>query len=170
MCATWGASWRQPAHRSFWRERLAKRAGDRRLDEYLVAQANLRGFHGAYGADEPRPDLDPELELRDIVVGLLLPHESADGRVLKLVLRLLQSGQVESEGLLWLARKERAVWPLRWLMDLVPAVERNEAIDTFTRRLHAVSRGYRPPAYRYEPRRLIRRPFCRGPAWPTPPS
>lgn len=157
---------RQPAHRSLFREALARRArpaGDADpVHEYLIDQANLRGFHGAYSGRADLGTLDAALTLEEIIVGLLQPHAPAEGRVLKLVVRMLQSGQVDPDRLLFLARREIATGVLAWLVDLVPAAERNEHLE----RLGAMLRRHpprhaRPPNVRYDPRRLVRRPGLR---------
>ena len=73
-------------------------------------------------------DLAPDLSLEDIVVGLLQPHAPADLRALKLVVRILQSGRVSLDGLVFLARRERALSVLAWLVDLIPEAECTELI------------------------------------------
>jgi hypothetical protein len=154
---TFGAAFSQPEHRSFWRDALTARAGGRPLDEWLLAQANLRGFFGAFGVDDLGP-IDAALSVEEIVCGLLQPHGAADGRLFKLVVRILQSGAVDPTELAELARRERADVVLAWLLQQVPEVERNEAIDAVKAALRP-PRGQRPPNFRYDPGRLVRRPF-----------
>lgn len=148
---------RQPAQRSFWRDALARRAGGRPVDEWLVEQANLRGIYGAFGPDAPG-DVDPTLTLEDIVCGLLQPHGVADGRLFKLVVRILQSGGVDPARLALLARRERADHVLAWLLARVPAEERTVPVEEIARVL-GTPRGHRPPDMAYDANRLIRRPF-----------
>jgi len=155
---------RVPAHRSFFRRTLAARARpvEAPLDpvhEYLVDQANLRGFFGAWSNRADRGQLDPALALEDIVVGLLQPHAPADLRALKLVLRILQSGWIDCRRLLLLARRERALPLLAWLLDLVPEPERTAPVAELLRRLRDnPPRDPRRPRFRYDPQRLVRRP------------
>lgn len=156
--ATFGETCAQPPHRSFWRDGLVARAGGRPLDEWLVEQANLRGFYGAFGPGAPAPSAaDPDLGLEDIVCGLLLPHGPADGRLFKLVLRILQSGRVDPARLALLARRERADHVLVWLLGRVPAPERNASLDAVATAL-GTPRGHRPPRMEYDANRLLRRP------------
>lgn len=160
---TYGESARQPAHRSFFRQALVRRArpvaqGQDSVHEYLIDQANLRGFLGAFSNRDDLGELDPELCLEAIVVGLLQPHAPAEPRVVKLVVRVLQSGRVDPEHLLLLARRERALPALAWALDLIPPPERNEAIlDLEERMRRNPPRDPRRPRIRYDARRLLRR-------------
>lgn len=147
-----------PPHWSAWRRALQRRAHPHPLDDWLIEQANLRGFYGAFVAEPSGAPLDERLSLEDIVVGLCQPHAPADARALKLVLRILQSGRVDPRHLAWLARKERADAVLHWFLDLVPAPERTRELDTIATLFAEPPRGYRPPDYDYDPQRLIRRP------------
>jgi hypothetical protein len=126
----------------------------------LVEQANLRGFFGAFGPDAPKGPIDESLTLEEIVCGLLAPQGPADGRLFKLVLRILQSGRVDPTNLALLARRERADHVLVWLLAGVPAVERNPAIDAVASTM-GCPRGHRPPRFDYDMNRLLRRPFRR---------
>jgi len=95
-------------------------------------------------------------------VGLCAPHAEADGRVFKLVLRLLQSGRLDGARLARLARLERlerADCVLHWLCAHVPDVERSPAFLLVEAYFRTPPRGYRPPSYDYDFRRLVRRPF-----------
>lgn len=128
------------------------------MHEYLVDQANLRGFLGAYSARGPRGTIDPELSLEDIVVGLLQPHAPAEVRIIKLVVRILQHPALEVSRLLFYARRERALDPLAWIVAPIPDVERTATIDALTEALAAnPPRAPRPPSLRYDPSRLIRK-------------
>lgn len=155
---TFAALCSQPAHRSFWRAGLAQRSGSLPTDEWLVEQANLRGFFGAFGRDAPTTPVDPTLTLEDIVCGLLQPHGPADGRLFKLVLRILQSGKVAPDRLAALARRERAEHLLAWLLERVPDPERTPEVVAIAQAI-GTPRGYRPPAMDYDASRLVRRPF-----------
>lgn len=154
---TRGEAHHQQAHRSLWRRALARRAGEQPLDDWLVEQANLRGFHGAFLARPVGVEVDDGLSLEDIVVGLCQPHAPADARTLKLALRILQSGQVDPDHLAWLARKERADFVLYWFLQIVPNEERNDAVDQVASRFASPPRGQRRASYRYDPARLLRR-------------
>ncbi|MBI2374627.1 MAG: hypothetical protein HYV07_11585 [Deltaproteobacteria bacterium] len=160
MRASWASSSGDSCHRSFFRMRLSERAQPTDdvdpVQEYLISQANLRGFHGAYTTQSS--ELDSELSLEEIIAGLLMPHADADGRVLKLVLRILQSGQVDLERLLLICRAERALGTLAWLVELVPEEERSAPVVALSKKLIAAPpRDFRRPKYDYSPQRLIRK-------------
>jgi len=125
-----------------------------------VAQANLRGFYGAFNVDLADVALDESLGLADIVVGLMLPHAHVDGRLFKLVLRLVQYGQIDASHLIWLARKERASGALCWLLTLTPASERNACVVDVLAGLRSL-RAERSLDYDYDPERLVRRPYSK---------
>lgn len=160
---TYGESSRQPAHRSFFRRALERRArpasaGQDPVHEYLIDQANLRGFFGAFSNRDDLGELDPDLSLEAIVVGLLQPHAPAEPRVVKLVVRILQSDKVDPERLLLLGRRERALPAIAWILDLLPASERNQATLALEQRLRRKpSRDPRRPRVTYDARRLERR-------------
>lgn len=153
-----------PPHRSFWRQGLARRAcgprfmGPSGVDDWLIAQANARGFFGAWVTGGAVP-VDDALTLEEIVVGLSAPHAEADGRVFKLILRILQSGRVNGARLHRLARMERAEGVLHWLCAGVPESERTPPFEAIAALFAEPPRGYQPPAYRYDFARLVRRPF-----------
>ena len=128
------------------------------VDEWLVEQANLRGFFGAFGRDAPSTAVDPTLTLEDIVCGLLQPHGPADGRLFKLVLRILQSGKVDAGSLAALSRRERADHVLAWLLERIPTTERTSDVDAVAKAV-GHPRGHRPPVMDYDAARLVRRPF-----------
>lgn len=159
----------QLPHRSFWRRELEVRARPLTVQDYLVEQANLRGFMGAWGAAAACSRVDPALVPEEIIVGLCAPHATAEARIFKLVLRILQSGQLDERRLAWLARRERADFVLHWFMALVPEGERNEAFLRVARRFRDPPRGYRPLDYRYDPARLKYRPLRMEAGWPTRP-
>lgn len=165
--STFAEKTRQPAHRSLWRRVLEDRAGALVVQDYLVEQANLRGHRGAWSRIREGATVDGSLDLEDIVVGLLMPHAPVEGRVVKLVLRILQSGDVEPGKLVLRARRERAVAGLHWILQMVPEGERTEAVVAVERALGGEPRGYRPPDYDYDPRRLIRRRFSKDELWKT---
>lgn len=125
------------------------------MQEHLIAQANHRGFFGAYSPTSGETPLDAALTLEEIVVGLLQPQAPAEGRVLKLVLRILQSGKCDSERLLLLARRERADVALAWLVSHVPDSECTHPIKELCDKLSArPPRERRVPALSYDWRRL----------------
>ena len=129
----------------------------------LVDQSNLRGFRGAVSSRDDLGQLDPNLGLEEIVVGLLMPQAPAEVRIFKLVTRILQSGQLDLNHLLMLARRERALEMLDWLIHLVPDGERTDAINELTRRLEAdPPRSRLRPELEFDPRRLARKPAGRG--------
>lgn len=156
----------QTAHRSLWREALAVHAvgftSEDPVLDWLVDQANLRGFRGASNA-VARSTLRPELSVEEIVVGCLTPTAIADGRVLKLVVRMLQSGEVEVPRLLLLARRERAERLLYWLVRGAPEEERTGALVRLYQHFETKPpRGYVPVRYAYDFGRLRRKPATAG--------
>ncbi|MCC7385842.1 MAG: hypothetical protein IT384_28595 [Deltaproteobacteria bacterium] len=160
MVATYGERLSVPAHRSFFRDAIARRAAPLPVHEYLIDQANLRGFFGAYSSrsESDKGPVDPDLESEDIVVGLLQPHAPAEARVVKLIVRILQSGQLDPTRLWLRARRERADACLAWVLDLVPEPERNVAVREIAAALEVHSpRQTRRPRFHYAPERLVRR-------------
>ena len=132
--------------------------GEDPVHEYLLDQANLRGFLGAYSGRDNLGAVDESLRLEEIVVGLLQPHAPAEPRILKLVLRIIQSGQLDLQRLHLVARRERALAALTWLVEMVPAQERNQAVEEVARLVRErPPREMRRPRLRYDPERLIRR-------------
>lgn len=158
-----------PPHRSFWREGLIQRADQRILEDWLIEQANLRGFHGTWVVPTGVV-LDPVLTLEEIIVGLCAPHAEADGRVFKLVLRIFQSGRVDAVRLARLARMERAEGVIYWVLRSLPDVERTAAVDEVAAHFATEPRGYRGVDYHYDFGRLIKRPYIQGAAWTRPPA
>ncbi len=164
--ARWGMYSAQTPHRSLWREGLRRRAvghtGADPVVDWLVDQANLRGFGGAVNAVASSAP-DPSLSLEEIVVGCLTPDALADGRVLKLVVRILQSDVVRLPALLLLARRERAEKVLCWLVMGVPAAERCGAVPGVRQHFEArPPRGYVPVSYAYDFARLNRKAAAAG--------
>jgi hypothetical protein len=161
--ATYAEKTRRSPHRSLFRDALAQRAravapGCDAVHEYLIDQANLRGFLGAYSNREDLGALDPSLRVEEIAVGLLQPHAPAEGRVLKLVLRMVQSDRLDLDRLLLLARRERALPVLAWLVDLVPEPERTPPVRALAERLaRHPPRDSSRPELDYTPSRLLRR-------------
>jgi hypothetical protein len=161
--ATYGRKARQPEHRSFFRESLAARArpvadGQDRVHEFLIDQANLLGFFGAFSDRDDCGLRDAEVGCEEIVVGLLQPHAPAELRILKLVLRILQSDRVKPERLLLLARRERALATLDWFLHIIPDPEKNPAIERLQGQLNQrPPRAPRWPEVRYDARRLLRK-------------
>lgn len=155
---TRGESHFQPPHRSLWRAGLERRAHGVPLDDWLVEQANKRGWYGAYQARPSDEPLDPALTPEEIIVGLAQPHAPADVRTLKLIVRILQAGVVDPDRLRRLARRERADFVLHWLLVQVPGEERTPPLERVAAEFREPPRGYRPPRFRWDPRRLIRRP------------
>lgn len=160
---TFAGAARVPLHWSAFWSRLARRAGGpQQVTDWLIAQANARGFHGAFVSREEL--VDPGVTLEDLVVALLMPHAELDARVVKLITRVLQSGELDPKKLAFRARRERADIGLAWLLQLVPASERNAA-------LVAVETALRPPRgqpqvrFNYDPQRLVRRPATREQLW-----
>ena len=149
-------------HRSFFRLALARNArpvpsGQDAVHEHLIDQANLRGYRGAYS---DRTDLgieDSGLSDEDIVVGLLHPAAPTEGRVLKLVLRMLQSGRLDLRRLHLRARRERALANLAWLVERIPAEERTPSILQLEALLREHPPRERRPTLDYDPSRLRRR-------------
>ena len=101
--------------------------------------------------------MDPSLGLEELVVALVCPHAPADGRTFKLVVRVLQSADVDVARLAFLAKRERASGVLYWLLSIVPEPERNERLSRVARTFSAPPRGYRGVSYRYDAQRLIKR-------------
>lgn len=159
---TFGEHTGVPAHRSFFREKLAKRArpvgtGLDPVEEYLIDQANLRGFLGAFSNREDWGHLDVELDLEDVVVGLLQPHAPADLRIVKLVTRILQQGALDADRLIFRATRERALPTLAWIVDLIPQEECHDGVEQVRERLRRdPPRELRRPRLRYDAKRLLR--------------
>lgn len=160
---TWGRTLSHPCHRSFFRARLAERAraareGEDPVQEYLIDQANLRGYLGAFSGRDDLGPLDPSLSPEEIVVGLLQPHAPWEARVVKLVVRILQSGDLDLDRLVLLAKREKALPVLAWIVELVPDGERARPVRDLVHRFALdPPRERRRPSVRYDSGRLIRR-------------
>jgi hypothetical protein len=155
----------EPAIRSYWRRSLEERTQPLSVHEYLIDEANMRGFWGAYRSNSVMRPPDEKLELEDIVVGLLAPQAPAEARVFKLVLRILQSHRLNAPKLILRAKRERALGALYWLLAQVPSEERNAAIQELSECIPHSPRGYRALRYLYEPQRLVRRPATKEALW-----
>lgn len=164
MVLTFGEVSRQPAPRSFWRKALERRASPQRLEDWLVDQANLRGFWGAFRREPPAMASDQDLALEELVVALLSPQSVAETRHFKLALRILQSGRCDPTRLWRLARREKAEDLLNWLLQGLPDSERFPAIRLL---LDAAppQRAPRPPDIHYDFGRLVRRPARAADLW-----
>lgn len=156
---------RRPEGRSFWRDRLAMRAAPLSVHEYLIDEANLRGVWGAFRANTSERPPDLWLSFEDVVVGLLHPQAPAEARVLKLVVRLLQTGRLDLTRLLVRARREGAVFGLHWLLQQIPGEERNAPVQELIALLGPGPRGYRALDYRYDAQRLVRHVARREDLW-----
>ncbi len=160
---TFARATRLPPHWSaFWAE-LCRRAGAAdQVADWLIAQANARGFHGAYVNREEA--VDPWLALEDLVVGLLMPHSELDARIIKLITRILQSGELDAAKLGFRARRERADIGLAWVLKLVPASERTAPLVAISEALRP-ARGSAEVRFNYDPQRLVRRPASKEQLW-----
>lgn len=159
--STFGERCGRLPHQSFFRRRILARSradlGPDPVHEYLVDQANARGFLGAYSDREPAA-VDPDLTAEDIIVGLLQPHAPCEPRILKLVVRAIQSGRLDPDRLVFRAKRERALAVLRWLTSLIPEPERNESVVRLAEVLASTpARDERPPRIEYDPMRLLRK-------------
>lgn len=165
---TFAEAARQPRHWSaFWARLCRSAGGEEQVTDWLIAQANARGFHGAYVT--LASSADASLDLEDLLVGLLMPQAELDARVIKLVARVLQSGHVDAAKLGFRARRERADLALSWVLGLLPESERNSE----TRAIEAALRAPRSPTqvrFNYDVGRLIRRPASREQLWRAKPS
>ena len=153
-------------HRSFFRDRLRRLAGDQPLDDWLVEEANVRGHHGAVGRAVPERPRTGGLSDEALIVALLMPQTPADGRLFKLVTRMLQRATIEAKALWFLARKERADRLLFWLLQLVPPVERTAGVEAvWAAAIQVPPRGYRGVRFNYDGSRLLRRPATKESVW-----
>ncbi|MFN0061410.1 MAG: hypothetical protein ACKVPX_02670 [Myxococcaceae bacterium] len=154
-----------PAPRSFWRQRIAERASPLGVHEYLIDEANLRGFWGAFRAVTPTRPIDTLLTIEDVVVGLLAPQAPADARIFKLVLRVLQRAEFDTGRLMLRARREYAGAALFWLLSQIPNEESTPAILNLRAAFGTGPRGYRGLRYRFDPSRLHSRRARKGDLW-----
>jgi hypothetical protein len=152
-------------HRSLFRERLQRMAGDRPLVDWLVEEANVRGCFGVTTRELSERGPTPGVCDEQLVAALLMPHGPLDVRLFKLVLRLIQRGTLDP-GRAWLeARKERADSTLYWLLQRVPDAERTPAVERLMAAQPSPPRGYRPLPIEYDARRLLRRPATAESTW-----
>jgi hypothetical protein len=152
---TFAEAFRDTAPRSFWLEALARRAGDVSLVDWLVGQLNARGHRGAWTTAEVAPDESVSTE--ELLVALTSPRATADGRIFKLLVRVLQSGNIDLDRLVFLARREGATRVLNWLLGIVPPEERTPSLQAAAQRFALPPRGYRGTDLLYDPSRLLRR-------------
>ena len=155
----------QVPHRSLFRERLQRTAGERPLIDWLVEEANVRGHFGVVSASLGEREPSPWLADEALVAALLMPHGPLDVRLFTLVVRMIQKGHMDPRRLWLEARKERADATLYWLLERVPEEERNEAVVRTVAMQSEPPRGYRPLPIDYDPRRLIRRAATRESTW-----
>ena len=135
------------------------------MDDWLVEEANVRGFLGAVGAAIPDRAASPGVTDIDLVVALLMPHAAADGRVFKLIVRLLQKVEVDARRVWLCARREQADRALYWLLQQVPGSERVGGVASLLEAAPVAPRGYRPLKFNYDGRRLLRRPATKESLW-----
>lgn len=152
-----------PLHRSVFRDRLSRFASRRSVEDWVLEEANARSHFGAVGSEavdrEPTKGLDDE----DLIVALLMPHAELDGRLFKLIVRMLQRAPIDAPRLRLRARRERADHALWWLVSLVPDPERTGVIPELLSA--GPPRGYRPLSYDYDPKRLLKRPATAEALW-----
>lgn len=153
-------------HVSFFRRRIERLAATRALTDWAVAELNLRGHLGAYGADLPPRTPTPGVTLEELLVLLAMPHTEADGRLFKLIVRALQKGPVDVARLVRLAKQEQAEPLLSWLLRNLPETEHTPTTRELLARLSP--RGVGEVSYRYDFDRLRRRPATREHLWRTP--
>jgi hypothetical protein len=163
--STFGTLTANAAHRSFFRERVERLAGARALDDWLVEEANVRGHLGAVGPVVPDRAPTASLSDEDLIVALLMPHTPADGRLFKLVVRMLQRATIDPKSLWFRARRERADRALYWLLQRVPEPERTIGISALLALIPAPPRGYRGLRFNYDGSRLLRRPATKESVW-----
>ena len=154
-----------PAHRSFFRERLQRLAGDRAVDDWLVEEANVRGYLGAVGRAIPDRPATPGVSDVELIVALLMPHTPVDGRLFKLVVRMLQRAAVDGPRLWFFARRERADRVLYWLLNQVPPSEKTGSVASAIAASPTAPRGYQGLRFHYDGSRLLRRPATRESVW-----
>lgn len=152
-------------HRSLFRDRLQRLAGDRPLVDWLVEEANVRGCFGVTTREVPDRPPTPGLSDEQLIAALLMPHGPLDVRLFKLVVRLIQRGTLEPKRAWLEARKERAESTLYWLLQRVPDAERTPPVQQLIAAQSSPPRGYRPLPIEYDARRLLRRPATAESTW-----
>ncbi|MBS1151913.1 MAG: hypothetical protein H6Q89_3611, partial [Myxococcaceae bacterium] len=154
MKTTFGSLSGNPAHRSFFREKLQRLAGEQPLDDWLLEEANVRGHVGAVGAAVAERPPTAGLSDESLVVALLMPHTPSDGRLFKLVVRMIQKAALDPRALWFQARRERAEPVLYWLLQQIPASERTGAVPALAAARPTPPRGYRGMKFNYDSARL----------------
>ena len=162
---TFGILSANPSHRSFFRERLERFAGPAALDDWLVEEANVRGHLGAVGPVVPDRAPTAGFSDEELIVALLMPHTPADGRLFKLVVRMLQRAPIDPKRLWFQARRERADRVLYWLLQKVPESERISGVSAVLAAIPGPPRGYRGLKFNYDGSRLLRRPATKESVW-----
>lgn len=122
----------------------------------MLEEANVRGHFGAVGA---------QVTDADLVVALLMPHSEVDGRLFKLVVRMLQRTAIDPKVLWFHARRERAERVLYWLLNLVPDTERTPPLLALAAACPTAPRGYSGVRFNYASARLLRRPATKESVW-----
>ncbi len=156
MQPTFGELSATPRHRSFFRLKLQRIAGVRPLDEWLVEEANVRGYFGAVGVGALNRQPTDGLSDEALIVALLMPHTPVDGRLFKLVLRMLQRAPIDVSRLWFWAKREQADGVLFWLLSRVPEAEMTPPVVRALSSHHR-PRGHRPLKYNYDAQRLVQR-------------
>ena len=105
--------------------------------------------------------VDFDLASEEIVVGLTMPQAPAEARILKLIVRMMQTGRLNAQRLGWLARQQRSEFTLHWLVQKIPEPERVPSLHPILERFREPPRGYYPLSFQYDAQRLIR-PFPFG--------
>ncbi len=130
----------------------------RALDDWLVEEANLRGHFGALGGAPMNRRPTQELSDEALIVAVLMPHTPADGRLFKLVVRMMQRSQLDAARLWLIAKREQADGLLFWLLQQVPAQEKTESLHAIIASHPNAPRNLHPLRYEYDATRLLRRP------------
>jgi hypothetical protein len=94
-----------------------------------------------------------------------MPHSQVDGRIFKLVVRMLQRATIDPGHPWFHARRERAGRVLYWLLNLVPVTERTERFVALMELCPAPPRGSSGVRFNYSSARLLRRPATRESVW-----
>ncbi len=106
--------------------------------------------------------MEPRVTDEELAVGLLMPHADADARGWKLVVRMLQSGRLDSAKVQRLAHMERADALLHFLLAGLPESEHTAPIAELDDLARRAPRGYRGVSVQYDLARLVKRPATRG--------
>lgn len=130
-----------------------------------MEEANVRGHLGAVNSEVPDRLPTPRVSDSDLIVALLMPHSEVDGRIFKLVVRMLQRAPIEPRVLWFHARRERADRVLYWLLNLVPDSERTTSVLSLIEACPTPPRGYSGVRFDYSSARLLRRPATKESVW-----